>query len=87
MANATGSGTFAVRASAGERAAWRRQAAGEGMSRNEWIRVTLNNASGGLLPATVAELVEERRALLDAALPMRHVLTKLPLSVPEPDRV
>jgi hypothetical protein len=33
MANATGSGTFAVRASAGERAAWSRQAESEGLSR------------------------------------------------------
>jgi hypothetical protein len=41
----------------------------------------LNGASGGLKPATV----DERHALLDAALPHRHLLSKPPLSVPEPD--
>jgi hypothetical protein len=84
--NYTGSGTFAVRASAGERAAWRRQAASEGLSRNESIRKVCNAASGGLRPATVEELVDERQALLDAVLPLRHVQQpKPPLSVPEPD--
>jgi hypothetical protein len=47
VSEATGSGTFAVRASAGEQAAWRRQAELAGTSRNDWIRYTLNKASSG----------------------------------------
>jgi hypothetical protein len=71
MANATRSATFAVRAFAGERAASRRQAALAGLSRNEWIRQTLNGASGGAKPEAIAEAKDERRALLAAALPGR----------------
>jgi hypothetical protein len=48
MAKPTGSATFAVRASDGERAAWRREAQRMGMTRNDWIRATLNAASGGV---------------------------------------
>jgi hypothetical protein len=71
MAESTSSGTFAVRASDGERAAWRRQAELAGMTRNDWIRATLNGASGGAKPDAVAEAKDERRALLAAALPGR----------------
>jgi hypothetical protein len=71
MANATGSATFAVRASAAERAAWRRQAESLGMTRNDWIRATLNAASDGAKPDAIAEAKDERRQLLAAALPDR----------------
>jgi hypothetical protein len=72
MAKSTSSGTFAVRASAAERAAWRRQAERLGMTRNDWIRVTLNGASGGAKPDVIAAARDERRLLLAAALPGRQ---------------
>jgi hypothetical protein len=74
MTNATGSGTFAVRASAAERATWRRQAQRMGMTRNDWIRATLNGASGGAKPDVIATRKDERRLLLATMLPGRYSL-------------
>jgi hypothetical protein len=71
VSEATGSGTFAVRASAAERAAWRRQAELLGQTRNDWIRHVLNAASGGLRPGEVTATKDERRALLASVLPGR----------------
>jgi hypothetical protein len=42
-----------------------------GMTRNDWIRATLNGASGGAKPDAIAQAKDERRAVIAAALPAR----------------